>query len=97
MIVTLPRIGHGRKWEYTLAAAEREGAYFEEMEEYIWIKQNTVAQFIATQSILYLCEETDRTPGPQMGMQWQEKAGIDLTGTRERAAAAEADKDRGEQ
>ena len=46
---------------------------------------------------MYLCEETKTTPGAWMGMQWWEKAGIELTGARERAAAAEADEDRGEQ
>ena len=89
---------HGGKWEYTLAAVEREEADFEATEEYIWIRRNTFAQFIAIQSILYLCEETERTPGARMGIQWREKSGIDLTGARERAAAAaDAYEDRGEQ
>ena len=68
------------------------------MKEHIWIRQNTVARFIATKLIMCLCEETEITPGAWMGLYWWEKAGIDLIGARERAAAAaEAYKGRGEQ
>ena len=81
-----------------MAAAEREEADIDAMEEHIWIRQNTVAQFIATKSILYLCEETKREPGAWMGMQWWKKAGIYLKGAREKAeTAADADEDKGEQ
>ena len=41
-----------------------------------------VAQFIATLSLLYLCEKIDRTPGEWVGMRWWEQAGIDLVGAR---------------
>ena len=70
------------KWEYTLAAAAREEARFEVMEEYIKIRHNTVSQFIDTQLLLDLFGETDRAPGAQVGMQWWEKAVIDLAGAR---------------
>ena len=43
---------------------------FEEMREYVINSQNTFAQYIATQPILDLCEETVRTPGA-----WSEKCG----------------------
>ena len=75
-----------------MTAAEREEAYLEAMEEHIWIRQNTVAQFIATQSIMYLCEDTEITPGVQVGMLWWEQADIELVGARDRAVvAADAD------
>ena len=48
------------------------------------------------QSLLDLCEATERSPGARVGRQWWEQADIDLTGTRETAAAAaaaEADED----
>ena len=45
-----------RKWEYISVAAAKKAAGFEAMEEYIWRKQNTVTQFIATGMLLYLCE-----------------------------------------
>ena len=55
-----------------------------------------VAQYIDMQSLLDLCEATERSPGARVGRQWWEQADIDLTGTRETAAAAaaaEADED----
>ena len=36
-----------RKWTYTLAAMAREEAGFLEMDDYIWRRQNTAAQYIA--------------------------------------------------
>ena len=82
------------KWEYISTAAAREEAGFGAMEKYIWRKQNTVAQFIATQMLLYLCEETERTPGVWVGMRWWEQAGLDMTGARDTAEeAAEVDGD----
>ena len=64
---------------------KREEAGFKAMEKYTRIRHNTVLQSIATQSILDLCEETERTPGVWVGMPWWEQAGIDLAGARERA------------
>ena len=78
----IPHRQRDGKWEYTLAAAAREEARFEVMEEYIKIRHNTVLQFIDTQSLLDLFGETDRAPGERVGMQWWEKAVIDLAGAR---------------
>ena len=50
------------------------------MEYYIWIRQNTVAQYISTLSLMNLCEGTERTPGAQVGMRWWEQVNIDLVG-----------------
>ena len=52
----LPRRKTDRKWEYTLAARARDEAGFQTMEEYIWRRYNTVAQYIVTKSLLDLCE-----------------------------------------
>ena len=52
----LPRRTPDGKWIYTLAVTSREEAGFLKMEEYIRRRHNTVAQYIATQSLLYLCE-----------------------------------------
>ena len=49
-------------------------------------------QYIATRSLLELCEDTERTPGVRVGMRWWEQVGIDLEGERE-TAEAEADGD----
>ena len=81
-----------RVWE---GLVKRAG--FEMMEEYIQRRQNTVAQYIATQSLLVLCEEMERTPGAGVGMRWWEQADIDLMGLREtEAAAADEEKDKDE-
>ena len=54
---------------YTSAeAAAREAAGFLAMEEYVRRRQNTVAQYIATQSLLDLCEGSERDPGARVGM-----------------------------
>ena len=46
----------GGTWKYTSAETAREAAGFLTMEEYVWQCQNTVAQYIATKSLLDLCE-----------------------------------------
>ena len=67
----------------------RAEAGFETMETYIRRRQNTVAQCIATRSIMDLCEAEERKQGEWVGMRWWEQAGIDLAGTRETAEAVE--------
>ena len=64
-------------------------AGFEEMVVYDLKRQNSVAQYIATRSILELCEKTVRRPGAWVDRRWWEQYGIDLAGTRavEEAAA----------
>ena len=49
--------------KYTLAVSAREAAGFLIMEEYFRRLQNTVAQYIATQSLLDLCEGLERALG----------------------------------
>ena len=51
------------KWKYTSAAMAREEAGVLVVEEYIMRCQSTVAQYIATRSLLDLCEELERAPG----------------------------------
>ena len=48
-----------------------------------------VAQFIYTQSLLYLCDKTERKPGAHVGVRWWEQAVFDLLGSRETTEAAE--------
>ena len=47
-----------------------------------------VAQYIAMQSLLYLCEGLVRALGARLGIRWWEQEEIDLAGAREAAAAA---------
>ena len=74
-------------WKYTSSAAAREAAGFLAMEEYVRRNQNTSAQYIATRSLLYLCEGSERVPGAQVGMRWWEQEVIDLAGAREATSA----------
>ena len=53
-------------------------------------RNNTVAQFIATQPILGLCEVAERRRGTRVPQRWWEKSGIDWRLAREKAAAAAA-------
>ena len=90
----IPRWHADMKQEYNLAEVERAQAGFETMETYIRKRQNTVAQYIATRSILDLCESTERKQQVWVGMWWWEQMGIDLAGARyTAAAAAEAEED----
>ena len=47
-----------------------------------------VAHYIATRSLLDLCEGSERAPGAQVGMRWWEQVGINLVGARKGAAVA---------
>ena len=53
-----------------MVAKAREEAGFETTEEYIRRSQKKFAQYIATLSLLDVCEDTDRTPGTRVGMRW---------------------------
>ena len=66
----LPRRKVDGKWTSTSAATAREYAGFLKMKDYIWRRQNTVAQYIATQSLLDLHEGSERVPGALVGVQW---------------------------
>ena len=55
-----------------------------------------VAQYIATQSLLELCEGSERAPGARVRMQWWEQEGIHLVGAWE-AAAMVAEEEGGEE
>ena len=95
LAVPLPQRTPEGKCTYTLVETAREEAEFLTMEEYIRRRQNIVAQYIATWSLLYLFEGTERASGAQLGMWWWEQAGLNLAGAREAEAAA-AERDWGE-
>ena len=94
----LPRQKPYRKLEYTSAATARAEVKFQTMQEYVWRGQNTFLQYIATQSLMDLCEGTERSPGSQVGMQWWDQVDINLAGARETTAeSAEEEEDRVEE
>ena len=76
------------KWIYTSAATAQEEAGLLTMEDYIRRSQKTVAQYIATRSLLYLCEGSERALGARLGIRWWEQVVLVLEGARETAAAA---------
>ena len=63
-----------------MVAAASEAAGLLKMEEYIRRHQNTVAQYITNQSLLDLCEGSERDSGARFGMRWWEQEEIDLAG-----------------
>ena len=77
-----------RKWEYTSAEAERSESGFEMMETHIWKIHNTIAQYIATRSLMDLCEATETNQVVWVGMLWWEHAVIALAGSREKVVMA---------
>ena len=83
-------------WKYTSAAAAKEMEGLLTMEEYVRRCQNTVAQYIATRSLIDLCEGSERSPKARFRMQWWEQAGVDLAGAME-AAAAVSEEEGGEE
>ena len=83
----LLRITTGRTWRYTSEAAAREAVGFLTMEEYVRRLHNTVAHYIATQSLLDLCEGSERDPGAQVRIWWWEQDLIGLEGARESSSA----------
>ena len=82
----LPQKRSDGGYKYTLAEAAREEARFNLMDTYIQRRQNTVAQYIATQPILDLCRAADKKLGTRVGMCWWEQAVLDLVGARETVA-----------
>ena len=47
-------------------------AGFQEIETYVSVRQNTVAQYIATITIMGLCLAENRRPGTRVEMRWKE-------------------------
>ena len=79
-----PKIREEGGQEYPLLAAAMDEAGFEEIGDYVSNRQNTVAQYIATWSILDLCEKMVQRPGGWVAWRWWEQEGIDLAGARVR-------------
>ena len=84
---------HGN-WYYTLEELTIAEAGFDLMEAYIRKRQNTSAHYIATRSLLDICEAAETKQRERVGMRWWEQAGIDLAGKRETVAAAAVGDDR---
>ena len=55
---------------------------------YITRRHNTVAQYIAMRPIMDFFERSTRRPGARVSQRWREQSGLDLEGSKERAAEA---------
>ena len=59
-------------WRLVLPLLEDEmvEAGLKEMETYVYRRQNTVAQYIATRTIMEMCLAEKQRPGPRVSMRW---------------------------
>ena len=53
-------------------------AVLQEVDIYVSRRQNTVAQSIATRTIMDLCLEAEQKPGPRIYKRWWEQDGVDV-------------------
>ena len=83
-----PRRGRDRKWFYPSLAGDLKEARVVRARTLVLRRQNTVAQFIATQPILGLCKMAERRRGTRVPQRWWDQSGIDWSLARENAAAA---------
>ena len=84
-----PRRGSDGGWFYPSLAGAMKEAGIVQIRTSILQRQNTVAQFIATQPILDLCEKAEKLSGARVPWRWWDQTGIDWKGAREKAEATE--------
>ena len=75
-----PRQRTDGSWYYLPLAEALGEAGIEGIRKSVTRRQNTDAQYIATQPILDLCERATRRPGARVSRRWWEQDGIDLEG-----------------
>ena len=78
-----PRRRGGGSWEYPPLYEAIGEAGFEGIIKSVTKRHNMVAQYIATQPILDLCERATHRPGVRVFRRWWEQAGINLEGGKE--------------
>ena len=82
----LKRRGDGI-WDYPPLAAAMAEAGFEEIGVNVTRRQNTFAQYLATQPIMDLCEQSVWRNGAWVSWRWWDQESLDMKGAKERAAA----------
>ena len=55
-------------------------AGLQEVNTYVSRRQNIVAQYIATMTIMNLCLAAKQRPGPRVEIRWWEQEGLDFEG-----------------
>ena len=73
----MPLRGRYRKWLYLPLAGATKDAGIARARTSVLRRKNTVAQFVATRTILVLCEGTERRGGTWVPQRWWEQPGID--------------------
>ena len=64
-------------------------AGLQEVDTYVYRRQNTVAQFIVTRPIMDLCLAAERRMGSRVYNRWWEQDGLDVEGIRTAAREVE--------
>ena len=70
--------GRDKRWVYLLLTEAMGEAGLHEVEKYVSLCQNTVAQFISNRPIMELCLAAERHLGSPVANWWWEKEGLDL-------------------
>ena len=80
LMVRQHRRGRYSLWVYPSIEDVLVEAVLQEVETYVSLQQNTVAQFISTRPIMDLFLVTERRPGSRVEKWWWEQDGLDLEG-----------------
>ena len=75
-----PRIGQGGGWVYLPLEEEMSEAGLNEVETYVYRRQNTFARFIETSPIMELCLAAARRTGSRVANRWWYQGGLYLEG-----------------
>ena len=87
-----PWKGRDGGWVFPLQEDARVEVGFQELETYVFRRQNNVAQYIAARPIMNLFLLAKRRSGPQVTMWWWEQEGLDFEGVQKTAWGVERTK-----
>ena len=86
-----PWRGWDGKWFNPSLEGAMKEAVFKDLRTSINTRHNTVVQYIATQPLLKLCEETNYIGGARVAMRWWDQKGIDWEKAKARRAETESE------
>ena len=86
----MPRRGRDGKWLYLPLEGATKEAGIVRVRTSVLRRQNTVAQFVATRTIMVLCEGTERREGTWVPQRWWEQPRIDWRLAQEQKERSEA-------
>ena len=85
-----PRRGRDGKWHYLSLEGAMKEAGLTDIHKSIQRRQNTVAQYIATRTLLDLCEGSRQREGARFTLRWREQLGIDWEKAKAKETETEA-------